>query len=244
MINSTFEKWLEPGQDVPQPLVDELLRRYSTKEGYDIFPDVLPFFQMLRTKSSTEGTKPWPWKETVVGIITNSDDRVPGILESFGLKVGPRRVGTPDERTADVASEDDISFVVLSYDVGVEKPQREMFDAAIKSFEETLASRRDESDVQSWEKMYVGDSLEHDVVGASKAGWKALRLDREEQFRDSFKSKGKDLIQATVQIGDGSHYLKVSTIKNLGALSTIYPASGWLGKDSLEASGFESEKTA
>lgn len=225
MINSTFKQWLEPGRDVPKSLVDELLRRYSTKEGYDIFPDVLPFFQTLRTKSSTNGAKPWPWNKIVVGIITNSDDRVPGILQSFGLKIGPRRVGTPDERTADAASEDDISFVVLSYDVGVEKPQRGIFDAAVKSFEETLVSRGDESGVGDWEKLYVGDSLEHDVVGANRAGWKALRLDRTEQSEDFIKDKSIVYIDATVKIRDESHRIKVSTIKDLAALSAVDPAS-------------------
>ncbi|KAJ4382327.1 hypothetical protein N0V86_002661 [Didymella sp. IMI 355093] len=225
VINNTFKQWLQPGQDVPKPLVDDLLRRYSTKEGYDIFPDVLPFFQMLRTRASTNDAKLWPWNKTVVGIITNSDDRVPGILESFGLKVGPRRVGTPDEREADAASEDDISFVVLSYDVGVEKPQREIFDAAVKSFQETLASRGDESNVQDWEKLYIGDSLEHDVVGANKAGWKALRLDREEQVKKPFKNKDILVVHEHVKTGDGSHDIKVPTIKDLRALDSLDPSS-------------------
>lgn len=242
MINGTFKQWLEPGEDVPQPLVDELLRRYSTKEGYDIFPDVLPFFQMLRQKPSNDSAKPWPWEKTVVGIITNSDDRVPGILESFGLKVGPRRVGTPDERTAEAASEDDISFVVLSYDVGVEKPQREIFDAAVKSFEETLRGRGDGLQAEDFEKLYVGDSLEHDVFGAKRAGWKALKLDRNEQFKNTFKKKDKDLVSATIKMEGGSRYAKVGMIQNLGALNEWNPAMA--GQGSPESSGSESEKAA
>ncbi|KAF3036436.1 hypothetical protein E8E12_004147 [Didymella heteroderae] len=247
VINNTFKQWLEPGQDAPKPLVDELLRRYSTKEGYDIFPDVLPFFQMLRTRSSTDDAKSWPWKNTVVGIITNSDDRVPGILESFGLKVGPRRVGTPDEREADAALEDDISFVVLSYDVGVEKPQREIFDAAYKSFQETLVSRGDESNAQSWDKMYIGDSLEHDVVGASLAGWKALRLERQKQGQESLKSKGIRITHEHVKTGGGSYDIKIYTIRDLEALGAIDPTNEWPGKRLLkrlaQASDSENEET-
>jgi FMN phosphatase YigB (HAD superfamily) len=224
---------LEPGQDVPQPLVNELLRRFSTKEGYDIFSDVLPFFKMLRSRSSTSDAKVWPWKKTVVGIITNSDDRVPGILESFGLKVGPRRVGTPDERKAEAALEDDISFVVLSYDVGVEKPKRAIFEAAYKSFQETLASKGDESNAQDWEKLYIGDSLEHDVVGANQAGWKALRLDRQDQDQDSLTSKGIRVTREHVKTGDRSYDIEVFTIKDLGALRSIDPTERWPGKEGL-----------
>ncbi|KAF9697061.1 hypothetical protein EKO04_004776 [Ascochyta lentis] len=224
VIHSTFQPWLEPGQDVPQALVRELLTRYSTKEGYDIFPDVKPFFQMLRNKSSTDVVKSWPWEKTVVGIITNSDDRVPGILDSFGLKIGPRRVGTPDQRTAEGALEDDVSFVVLSYDVGVEKPERGIYDAAVDSLEETLAARDDGLKVDDFEKLHVGDSLKHDFLGAKRAGWKALMLDRSEKYKTVFAKKGKDLISTSVKNKSGDRTTRVAMIKNLQALSNWYPA--------------------
>ncbi|KAJ4349160.1 hypothetical protein N0V95_004802 [Ascochyta clinopodiicola] len=223
VIHSTFQPWLEPGQDVPQALVDELLTRYSTKEGYDIFPDVKPFFQMLRDKSSTD-VEAWPWQKTVVGIITNSDDRVPGVLESFGLKIGPRRVGTPDQRTAKAASEDDVSFVVLSYDVGVEKPERGIYDAAIDSLQETLTSRDDGLKIDDFEKLYVGDSLKEDFFGAKHAGWNALYVDRSEGFKTEFAKKGKDLVRTPVEHPASNTLERVAMIKNLQALSDWYPA--------------------
>ncbi|KZM27070.1 uncharacterized protein EKO05_0004951 [Ascochyta rabiei] len=223
VIHSTFQPWLEPGQDVPQALVDELLTRYSTKEGYDIFPDVKPFFQMLRDKSSTD-VEVWPWQTTVVGIITNSDDRVPGILESFGLKIGPRRVGTPDQRTAEAALEDDASFVVLSYDVGVEKPDRGMYDAAVDSLKVLLTGRDDGLKVDDFEKLYVGDSLEHDFFGAKRAGWNALMLDRSEHYKTDFAKKGKDLVSTLVKHTASDKFAKVAMIKNLQALRDWHPA--------------------
>jgi hypothetical protein len=223
--------------------VDDLLRRYSTNEGYDIFPDVKPFFQMLRDKSSNQANdQHWPWDKTVVGIITNSDDRVPGILESFGLKIGPRRVGTTDQRTAEVAREDDISFVVLSYDVGVEKPERGIFDAAIDSLRETLAGRHDELNMDDFEKLHVGDSLEQDVFGAKRAGWSALMLDRSEKYRNAFAKKRKDLINTTVKHEKADNrYAKVTMVKNLQALSLWYPADPH--KTSPKPSGSEDEST-
>lgn len=203
-------------------MVDELLTRFSTKEGYDLSADVKPFFQMLRNKSSTDAVEPWTWDKTVVGIITNSDDRVPGILESFGLKVGPRRVGTADARTAAAALEDDISFVVLSYDVGVTKPEREIYDAAVTALKETLAGTDDGLEVDDFEKLYVGDSVLNDFLGAKRAGWNALLLDRKAHYGNIFAKKGKDIVTTSMKYGDT--FTKVAMIKNLQALSDWHPA--------------------
>jgi FMN phosphatase YigB (HAD superfamily) len=242
VIHSTFQPWLEPGQDVPQALVNELLHRYSTKEGYDIYPDVKPFFQMLRNHSTTDIVELWPWDKTVVGIITNSDARVPGILESFDLKIGPRRVGTPDQRSAEAAMEDDISFVVLSYDVGVEKPDRRIYDAAVDSLKETLAGSGGGLKFDDFEKLYVGDSLEHDFFGAKRAGWNALMLDRSGHYKSVFAKKGKDIVNTTVKHQKQDRLAKVAMIKNLEALSNWYPPR--LRERSPGTSGSENESAA
>lgn len=239
VIQSTVQRWLEPGQEVPQALVDELLTRYSTKEGYELFPDVKPFFQMLKDKSSSSVDKPWPWEKTIVGIITNSDARVPGVLDSFGLKVGPRRVGTPDQRTAEAASEDDISFVVLSYDVGVEKPNQDIFDAAVASCTETLTGRNDGLKMNDFEKLYVGDTLENDYFGAKRAGWDALLIDREEKYKKAFEKKNKDLIGASVKHKNGHRFARVGMINKL---ETISDWSYRFGNQSTGSNG--SEETA
>jgi hypothetical protein len=132
-------------------------------------------------------TPAWPWDKTVVGIITNSDDRVPSVLDSFGLKVGPRRVGSSAERSSQATIDEDISFVVLSYDVGFEKPDRRIFEAAERMLEETLAESGENADgqeIDGYEKLYVGDSLEKDYLGAKAAGWNAVLLDRGKNFED------------------------------------------------------------
>jgi hypothetical protein len=126
----------------------------------------------------------WTWEKTVVGIITNSDDRVPSVLESFGLKIGPRRVGTSGQRIAQANLDDDVSFVVLSYDVGIEKPDRRIFDAAAQMLRETIAESSGGDGLVSageFSKLYVGDSMEHDYFGAKEAGWDAVLVDRSEQ---------------------------------------------------------------
>lgn len=177
MIRNTFNPYLQPGQQFPQALVSELLQQYSTKAGYTLYSDVQPFFQMLReARESKDQHSKWKWDKTVVGIITNSDDRVPGILESFGLSIGPRRVGTSDERRREATLQDDISFVVLSYDVGVEKPDGKIFNAAIGMLEETLSGHEDGLFASDFEKVYVGDDLRKDYDGAMEAGWQSVLL--------------------------------------------------------------------
>lgn len=71
----------------------------------------------------------------------------------------------------DVRDRDDIDFVALSYDVGVEKPDRKIFDAA-----------RDlgvmGNDLEPGECLHVGDDFLKDVQAAEAAGWRSLRVDR------------------------------------------------------------------
>ncbi|KAF2021531.1 hypothetical protein BU24DRAFT_417170 [Aaosphaeria arxii CBS 175.79] len=175
VITKTFDPFLKPGQQVPQALVTDLLTQFSTDRGYSLFPDVIPFFQMLRNCKSRPLER-WKWDRTVVGIVTNSDDRVPGILQSFGLEVGNRRFDIAERVIAN--SQEDIDFVILSYDVGYEKPDRPIFDAAVESLKQMLAKESQGQSIEDFEKLYVGDEYEKDYVGAKNAGWNAIRLDR------------------------------------------------------------------
>lgn len=212
---------------MPQGLVNDLLRRFSTSDGYAMYSDVLPFFQMLQSRETrASNSPPWKWDKTVVGVITNSDSRVPGILESFGLKIGPRRVGSGDERSQQTSKDNDISFVVLSYDVGHEKPDLRMFDAAIQMLKETLAEDSKGAAITSiddFEKLYVGDSLEKDYFGASEAGWNAVWLDRRHQD-DNLKDSPIERTQLKSKEGGGKEVARqVYAIRDLRALSGWSP---------------------
>jgi FMN phosphatase YigB (HAD superfamily) len=173
---------LKPNQDVPRALITELLQKFSSKDGYDLYPDVKDFFLQLQNPATSRMTDrldaPWPYNRIVVGIITNSDDRVPSILESLGLKVGPRRVGQSSQYMAHSSVRKDIDFVVHSYDVGHEKPDRRIFDAATSLLTSTLAKDGQGITSDDFEKLYVGDDLEKDYEGAEAAGWHAVLLDR------------------------------------------------------------------
>lgn len=172
----------------------ELLRRFSCSDGYILYPDVLPFFEAIRShKERTSHSA-----DLQLGILTNSDDRVISILKSFGLQVNPWRYGTKKVGIAHANPKicDDVDFVALSYDVGFEKPHRRIFDAT-----------REMADVVRFEVshcVHVGDDLEKDYQGAEAAGWKGLLLDREEMHA----SESIERVRALTQI---LPYLDVSS---------------------------------
>ena len=62
---------------------------------------------------------------------------------------------------------DDIDFVMLSYDVGFEKPDSKIFDAT----KQMLPGQE--------RFVHVGDDLQKDYLGAKRAGWEGVLLDRE-----------------------------------------------------------------
>ncbi|KAI9699916.1 MAG: hypothetical protein M1820_006978 [Bogoriella megaspora] len=182
IIKKTFKPFVQDAQ-FPPMLVPNLLRRFSSEEGYALYDDVLPFFEKLRkvreAKSKTD--RAWPWRRTAVGIITNSDDRVPSILRSFGLVVGSRYDfnAQPAEDLPHRAA--DIDFVTLSYDVGFEKPHKNIFSAAVDA---AKVSTNDELDIGRLQRIYIGDDFEKDVVGALDSGWEGISLNRGDDHPD------------------------------------------------------------
>jgi hypothetical protein len=144
---------------------------------------------MLRAAKTTPPSNvcTWPWDKTIVSIITNSDSRVPSILESFGgLSIAARRFHTPTkdyQRPSPISSDEDISFTILSYDVGHEKPSPQIFHAAEqmlrRMLHEQASSSSNYGEIDSYEKLHVGDSLEKDYHGAEKAGWGRVLLQRD-----------------------------------------------------------------
>lgn len=180
VINHTFQPFLRPKEKVPRALITELYQKFATKEAYYLFPDVKDFFLELHKYKITRPTDliKWPYEKVIVGVITNSDNRVPGILQSFGLEVASRRFGLVTSTDAEYDSEKDVDFVVMSYDVGHEKPDRQIFNAATSMLTETLVSGNEGLKADDFEKLYVGDDLEKDFDGARAAGWEAVLLDR------------------------------------------------------------------
>lgn len=152
------------------------MHRFSSSEGYEAQRDLVPAIRALRQQKSLQGID-----TIVIGIVTNSDDRVPSILSSFGLNVSPARYGSLDETGALPEKQYDIDFHCMSYDVGVEKPDRRIFNAAEIMLSHIITTRHGETPtevgLESWQKVYVGDEYAKDVVGATSAGWNPVLLD-------------------------------------------------------------------
>lgn len=231
VIRDTFHPFLDTGKQVPQALISELLTRYSSSEGYTFFPDAQALFQQLKKARTNKPTSDWTWDKTVVGIITNSDDRAPSILSSFGLKVGPHRFGTSGEHVSTPVVDEDINFIVLSYDVGYEKPDGRIFEAAASMLTDTLSVSPLSADLgctDDYEKLYVGDSIEKDYFGAQKAGWHAVVVDRSKEVLSAEESKGSrkaPLESRMVRVG--GRETKVRVVQGLDELVKWNPENRW-----------------
>lgn len=118
-----------------------------------------------------------------MGVITNSDDRVPDVLSSLGLRVNYLRHGSVinNDHTGETDDEvKDIDFAIISYDVGFEKPHRRIFEAATDMLKAMLrAEGQQNADLNEWDLLYVGDEMEKDARGATEAGWNAVLIDRD-----------------------------------------------------------------
>ena len=133
VINETFR-----GNKIPPSLTNDLIERFASKEGYFLYEDVIPFLQYLESK------------DILCGIISNSDDRVRSILNSFGIGHY-------------------FNFMVFSSDVGHEKPHSAMFSTALGLSGLAISCEN---------ALHIGDEYEKDVQGALQAGWNAVLVQR------------------------------------------------------------------
>lgn len=129
-------------------------------------------FQKIRALRKSAIKSSIMYSKLEIGIITNSDHRVPSVLAELGLHVGHRRYGTSTHLSdLEDSSQVDINFVVMSYDVGIEKPDKRIFDIARQ-----LGSNGQV--IEPYECLHVGDHIQQDFLGAQAAGWNSLLLSR------------------------------------------------------------------
>lgn len=175
IIHNSFKPIIREDQEVPSDLVPKLLHRFWSEEGYTLFPDVRPLLQTLRNHSNADDGR------VFVGVITNSDPRVPDVLSALGLRASPLRYGGAVRGEMPI-SEYDVDFTIMSYDVGHEKPDRRIFEAAEGMLATKLDAKGEDCSMtrlEEWQKVYIGDEFEKDVVGALNAGWDAILIDRD-----------------------------------------------------------------
>ncbi|KAL1958535.1 hypothetical protein VTO42DRAFT_4399 [Malbranchea cinnamomea] len=188
-------------EDVPEELVQSLIERFNGAEGYSLYPDAGGFFERLRKWKESKrriredievrgNGKQFDW--IVVGILSNSDDRVASILTSFGLRVGTAWAdgGELLDITGKQIPSDghyDVDFIVTSYEAGHEKPHKGIFEVAEKRAREHLLTTESDShyprffrEQTSWSYVHVGDDYEQDYQGAINAGWDCYLLPRDD----------------------------------------------------------------
>jgi FMN phosphatase YigB (HAD superfamily) len=189
VITKTFTPLLSTVNcDKLENVVPALLERFSSSDGYVLHPDARSLLESLRESRSTLlGTAPkstdGDLSRTIVGIISNSDPRVPNILRSFGLKVGPLHVNSTEAYTP--GNENfDLDFTVLSYDAGFAKPDPKIFHAAESLVRRSLLPDNEMDELLT--KLYVGDEFDNDGIAAVRAGWNAVIVDREGVLDEHF----------------------------------------------------------
>ncbi|KAK2759874.1 hypothetical protein FQN54_002608 [Arachnomyces sp. PD_36] len=200
-------------ESLPSELVPRLVQRFWSREGYQLYDDVEPFFRELDVWKSRnmQGVKAEDngFDQIIVGVVSNSDDRVPDILTSLGLKVGRTRAegvkGNGPVPDAAISSKpgNDIDFVITSYEAGEEKPHRQIFDVAKtrgKACKQT-AGDQETSQNESWTYVHVGDDEAKDYRGAIAAGWDSFYLPRNSQDSEmAYKSQGIKTISSLSEL--------------------------------------------
>lgn len=196
LIKMTFAKVLEDQtNDLPGGMVEKLLHVFASKEGYALYDDVQPFFTEFK-KFKAKGA----FEHVVTGVISNSDDRVPAVLRSFGLLIGNVRadrdrssmelpgfeqLGIEDGRNS-MPKEKDIDMIITSYEAGEEKPNCLIYEVAARQAQQCVFTSSSEfpGDSVEWTRIHVGDDAQKDYTGAIDAGWHGFLISREDTALD------------------------------------------------------------
>lgn len=184
--------------EFPPGMANTLLNRFSGDEGYALFDDVHPFFSRMRglRESSTRR-----FDRILLGIISNSDDRVPSVLKALGLRVGDLRADQDrssmqlpgfehrdesqfDNSESSPKAYNDLDFVITSYEAGEGKPNKMIFDVAkrqarlLPSSQGQTQTSVTANETGDWVCVHVGDEYKKDYCAATDAGWESYLIAR------------------------------------------------------------------
>ena len=118
---------------------------FTKKESWRIFDDVAASKIFEKLKE----------RGVALGIISNWDSRLPKTLENLGLK-------------------DHFDFILASTVVGSAKPNRKIFDEALRL-----------SGVSAHEACHIGDEIPTDIAGAQDSGIDAIWIDRRNRLEQT-----------------------------------------------------------
>lgn len=139
-------------------VVEKVFEEVGMFEGFDSYFDEL--FEVFRRSA-------WKLFPETLGVLT--------LLEKWGFKLG--LISNFDTRVYDVCQALGIyryfSSFVISSEAGFAKPSPEIFEIALN-----------EQRVSAEESLHIGDSIEHDILGAKALSMNAVLLDREGKYKD------------------------------------------------------------
>lgn len=145
---------------------------FGSNATYTAFPDAKPFLQ-------------WAHRHGIVcGVITNADERYgDSILPMLGLA-------------------EDLSFMCFSKEVGVEKPDARIFEAARKAAEPWLETHNSsKAPLLPSEVLHIGNDYEKDYVGAREAGFHAVLLDRfQDEAANEWRQNGAPVFSDLIDV--------------------------------------------
>ncbi|XP_072756760.1 rhythmically expressed gene 2 protein [Anoplolepis gracilipes] len=91
-------------------------------------------------------------RNVIMGVISNFDERLEAVLKDTQIRQY-------------------FTFVLTSYDLGVEKPSLPIFEEALR-----LVKDLRKEEISPQEAIHIGDSLNNDYFGAKNAGWNGLLM--------------------------------------------------------------------
>lgn len=185
--------------EFPSGMVDVLLDRFASDQGYALYEDVIPFFTRMRELRSSPTRR---FDRILLGVVSNSDDRVPSVLKALGLRIGDLRADQdlssmelpgfeqrdgpgPGKSLSSDLPDVDLDLVITSYEAGEGKPSRLIFDVAKRQARllprnhipnQPPGSKMDRED--DWVCIHVGDEYEKDYRAARDAGWESYLIPR------------------------------------------------------------------
>jgi putative hydrolase of the HAD superfamily len=128
-------------EDGAERIAARVYQEFGDPDRWEAYADVLPAFRRLRQRG------------LVLGLISNWDNRLSGLVEGLGL-----------------ASE--LQTIVCSAEVGLHKPDPRIFELACKRL-----------GVEPEQAAHVGDHHYADIVGAQAIGMRPVLIDRHASSR-------------------------------------------------------------
>ncbi len=143
------------GLDDFENYFEHIYEVFKGKDSWRIFDDVVESEIFLKLKQ----------RGVVLGVISNWDSRLSHTLTAIGLAKH-------------------FDFVLVSAEVGAAKPDRKIFDEALRL-----------SGVRPEQACHVGDEPETDILGARNVGIDAILVDRKGRYGNDVKPKVRSFLE-------------------------------------------------